>query len=36
MTLGIAYDNVTHYKDLKDIMRFIRGSITGGSGAGGW
>ena len=27
--LGIAYDNVTHYKD---IMRFIRGSIIGGSG----
>ena len=32
-TKGIAYDNVTQYKD---IMRFIRGSITGGSGAGGW
>ena len=32
-TKGIAYDNVTQYKD---IMRFIRGSITGGSRAGGW
>ena len=31
-TMGIAYDNVSHYKD---IMRFIRGSITGDSGQEG-